>query len=248
MHTSGAHCHTSGHAAASHATPCHTSTHAAAPHSNGAGFDPHVPHPSSSHNKGVQRPRSSSAAPPYSRNVPVPLEDPFLDVDAPVEYFHPDGNGMRKGVRGAAAARMNMPPVGMIAPDDPMALGRIANADPFGDGMVLEDGVFSPLPPRPLLRRGLQIPSRISHITWGFSFPRILAAQGVEEGQWRLFKHELKSFAAMDWRQWVEVIGISHFVVGHFINPIVGECDSMARSGFKFADEEDRSYCRVENA
>ncbi len=237
MHGSGGHPSCAPHPSCG---PGHTSGHAAAPHSNDAGGEGHVPHPSSSHKNRFQRLRSRSAAqlPLYSRNVP--LEDPFRDAGAPIEYYYPDGNGMRKGVRAPSA--------GMIAPDDPMALGRAGNADPFADGMVLDYGVPVPLPPRPLLRRGLQIPSRISHITWGFSFPRILAAQGVEEGQWRLFKHELKSFAAMDWRQWVEVIAISHFVVGHFINPIVGEYASMAGTRFGFADEEARSYCRVENA
>ena len=56
------------------------------------------------------------------------------------------------------------------------------------------------------LKRGLQIPSRISHITWGFHLPPVLAKAGVEKAQWRLFTREVKNHAAMSKAQWCTVL------------------------------------------
>ena len=151
-----------------------------------------------SHNDGVQELGSNSATelPPYSGNPS--LDDPFRD--ARVGYFHPNGNGT------ATATQMDPPPV------------PTANTDPFASAMVLDDSLPLPLPPRPSgLSRGLQIPSRVSIITWGFSFPKILAEQGVSKPQWRSFKHQLEKFARLSFSQVVTVFGselLAHYVLG----------------------------------
>ena len=163
-----------------------------------------------SHNDGVQEPGPSSAAglPPYSGNPS--LDDPFRDGDAHVGYFYPNGNGMQKGLKSATATQMDPPPV------------PIANIDPFASAMDLDESLPLPLPPRPSgLSRGLQIPSRVSLITWGFSFPEILAEQGVSKSQWRSFKHQLEDFARLSFTQVMTVFG-SELLMHHVLGPIPG--------------------------
>ncbi|KAL2038791.1 hypothetical protein N7G274_008549 [Stereocaulon virgatum] len=54
-----------------------------------------------------------------------------------------------------------------------------------------------PVLPQTRLRRGLQVPSRISHITWGFRLPLALVDVGVGKEQWKTFTHEIKRHARM---------------------------------------------------
>ena len=179
-------------------------------------------HPSSSQNDGVQEPGSSSASelPPYIRNTP--LGNPFRDGDAPGGYFYPNSNDMQKGPKSAPSTHADPPPTTTGTLLDTLPPAPITNADPFVDTMVLDEGLSPPLPPRPSgLKRGLQIPSRVSLITWGFRFPEILAEQGVSKPQWRNFKHELETFARMSASQWITVAAID-ILICHF-GPISGE-------------------------
>lgn len=183
-----------------------TSIPNAAPDAHQADVAPSL-HGSSSHGTSVQEPklRSASQPPPYSRNTP--LDDPFRDGDA--IFLKKDG---MQGVPTPATA------IHVDPPREPSA-----HTNPFISEVVIDESLRPPLPPRPAgLRRGLQIPSRVSHITWGFGFPTILAEQGVTKAQWRLFKHELESFARMTWSQSFEVMGY-HIMVHHFVGPIPGQ-------------------------
>ena len=160
-------------------------------------------HQSSSHDDGVEVIASSSAAepPPYSRNAP--LDDPFRD--------YANGNGMQKGLKRATTADAEPTTAMLIKP-----LPAVP-AD-----MVLDEGLPPPLPYQPSgLSRGLQIPSRVSLITWGFSFPKVLPEQGVSKEHWRLFKHELETFAYLTTSQRLTVIGYG-YLVSHVFGGIPG--------------------------
>ena len=186
-------------------------------------------HQSSSQNHDVQEPESSSASkpPPYFRNSP--LEDPFRDGDAPVGYFYPNDNGIQKGLKAATATHLDPAPATTVTLVDPPPPVPIVNSDPFVGGMVLDEDLPPPLPLRPSgLRRGLQIPSRVSHITFGFSFPEVLAEEGVNKEQWRLFKHELETFACLSISQHINVMGCG-FLVGHFFGPLLCQYMKPAR-------------------
>ena len=163
-------------------------------------------HQSSSHDNGVKVIASSSASepPPYSRNSL--LDDPFRD--------YANGNGMQKGLKPATTtdAEPALPTTAMLIEPLPAV----------PTDMVLDEGLPSPLPYQPIgLSRGLQIPSRVSLITWGFSFPKVLPEQGVSKEQWRLFKHELEKFAFMTMSQHLAVVGYG-YLVGHFFGGIPG--------------------------
>ena len=163
-------------------------------------------HQSSSHDDGVEGIASSSAAepPPYSRNAP--LEDPFRD--------YANGNGMQKGSKPATTTdeETALPTTAMLI--------RPLPAVPTD--MVLDEGLPPPLPYQPSgLIRGLQIPSRVSLITWGFSFPKVLPEQGVSKEQWRLFKYELETFAYLTTSQLLTVVGYG-YLVGHVFGGIPG--------------------------
>ena len=102
------------------------------------------------------------------------------------------------------------------SPADPPPPLPSANDDPFSSG----------------LRRGLHIPSRASHITWGFSFPEMLAEQGVTKPQWKLFTRELTAFASMSIGQWATVLACSSglgIVFGYIAIP-PGQSSSAASS------------------
>ena len=177
---------------------------------------------SSSHNSGVQGLASSSASepPPYLRNTA--FDDPFRDTNAPVGFFYPNSNGMQKGLRSSTATHLETQPITTVALVDPLPSGSNANADPFLHRMIVDASLLPTLPPQPSgLQRGLQIPTRVSLITWGFSFPKILPEQGVSKKQWRLFKHELEEFARLRISQLITIIGW-HILIGHFFGPIPG--------------------------
>ena len=162
--------------------------------------------PSSSQNDGVQEAESSNASelPPYIRNTP--LDRPFRDGDTPRGFFCPNSNGVHTGLNTATASHTDPPPATTATLLDTLPPATVADNDPFVDTMVLDESLPPPLSPRPSgLKRGLQIPSRVSAITCGFSFPEILADQGVSKTQWRMFKHELETFARLSLSQWITV-------------------------------------------
>ena len=182
---------------------------------------------SSSHNNDVQEAESSSASklPPYSGKSP--LRDPFRDGDAPVGCFYADGNGMHNGLNSATATGLDPVPATTATFLDPLPQEPSANTNPFLGDMLLDEDLPPPLPPRPSgLIRGLQIPSRVSLITWGFGFPEILAEQGVNKKQWRSFKHELEAFARMGIFDYIAIMGCQ-YIIGHFFTPVPGEDINM---------------------
>ena len=162
------------------------------------------PHESSSQHNEVETVASSSTTepPPYSRNAAP--DDPFRD--------YANSNGTQKGLKRVATE-----------PALPTTATLIGPLPAVSTEMVLDEGLLPPpLPYRPpVLSRGLQIPSRVSLITWGFSFPKILAEQGVSEEHWRLFKHELETFARMTISQRLSVAGYG-FLCGYFLGLIPG--------------------------
>lgn len=164
-------------------------------------------HEASSQDNGVEEIASSSAAqpPPYSRNAA--LDDPFRDYS--------NSNGMQKGLKRATTTDAE--------PTLPTRAILIEPLPALPTEMVLDEDLPSPLPYRPSgLSRGLQIPSRVSLITWGFSFPKVLPEQGVSKEQWRLFKHELETFAGLTMSQQLTVIGYG-FMVSHIFGAIPGQ-------------------------
>lgn len=169
---------------------------------------------------------STAEPPPYSRNGP--LEDPFRDGDTSVDNFYANGNGMRKGLKAVATADAEpaLPTTAVLI--EPVPAEPADNALPFSHAMVFDEELSAPIPPRPFgLSRGLQIPSRVSLITWGFSFPKALPEQGVSKEQWRYFKHQLESFANLTLTQRFTVVGYS-YLVGHFFGPIPGQSMNTA--------------------
>lgn len=194
------------------------------------------PHLSSTHSNGVQGPGSSdsSVPPPYTRNSP--LDAPLRDGHAPVVHIYSNCNGTQNGLQPATAAHMDPSPARMTTHVDPITPVPAADARPFAVEMVLNESLLTPpsLPTRAFgLRRGLQIPSRVSIITWGFSLPKVLAEQGVTKSYWRLFKHELEDFARMSVSQWVTVIAYGQGIGLFFglFGSIPGQSFSTARSG-----------------
>lgn len=156
----------------------------------------------------------ASVSPPDARNSP--LDQPFRDGDASMKYYDPNGNDMHKAAQPGTAAHTS--PLRTVTANlvDPVPT---ANADPVPVNMMPDDRVSPPptLPARPSgLRRGLQIPSRVGVITWGFSLPKVLAEQGVNKPQWTMFSHELQAFAWMSKSQWVTVIAC-HVGIGHIM-------------------------------
>lgn len=185
---------------------------------------------SSTYNNGVQGPESSNSLgpPPYTKNAP--LDDPFRGGDAHVGYFYPKSKGVQKDFRPATATRVDLPSA-TTTPLEPLPPVPTDDADSFAVDVVLDGSLLppQPLPARPSgLKRGLQIPSRVSLITWGFSFPPVLAEQGVTKSQWKLFKHELKAFARLSLGQWVTVIACTQGVSLLF-GQIIGQFSSAIR-------------------
>ena len=76
---------------------------------------------------------------------------------------------------------------------------------------------LNPRPPKAVLRRGLQIPTRISFITSGFHLPSTLCDAGVDRARWKAFTSEVKGYGSMSKSQWANVLGCS-FAVGLVID------------------------------
>ena len=172
-------------------------------------------HESSSRDNEVEVVASSSTTepPPYSRNAA--LDDPFRD--------YANSNGMQKGLKRVATE-----------PALPTTATLIGPLPAGSTDMVLDDSLLPPpLPYRPsVLSRGLQIPSRVSLITWGFSYPKILTEQGVSEEHWRLFKHELETFARLTISQHLTVAGCG-FLIGYFLGLLPGWCMNTTSLRFR---------------
>lgn len=129
--------------------------------------------------------------------VPVPSEI-VLDegLPSPLPYRPADlSRGLQNGLN-PATTELGLPTTSIVRRPLPAAPTEV----------VLDEGLPSPLPYRPPgLSRGLQIPSRVSLITWGFSFPKVLLEHGVSKHHWRLFKHELEKFAGLSVSQHLTV-------------------------------------------
>ncbi len=202
-------------------TSAATSEKRAAPDPNDANVQSNalILHPSSTNNNSAQEPESSnsSAPPPYVRNTP--LDNPFRDGEAPAGDFYLNGNSVPKGIQSTTASHHD------ASLADPLPPVPSANDDPFAVDLVLNESLLSRPPllaQSSGLRRGLHIPSRASHITWGFSFPEILAEQGVTKTQWKSFMHEVKAFASMSIGQWAACLACSSglgIVFGYFAIP-----------------------------
>ena len=99
-------------------------------------------------------------------------------------------------------------------PIDKSDLGssEIANADV--QSIHANPGVpHNPHPPKAVLKRGLQIPTRIGNITSGFRLPPTLCNAGVNRARWKAFTREVKACGSMSKSQWASVIGCS-FALG----------------------------------
>ena len=176
--------------------------------------------PSSTRKNGDQRPGPSnpSKSPSYARDIP--FEIPFQN-----------GDGVQEGFQPSPAKKLDPTPTAAIV--IPLPPVPSPNDDPFTVETVLDDSLspLAPFPTRPPgLMRGLQIPSRISLISWGFSFPKILLEHGVSKLHWRQFKHELKKFAHMSFGQWAQVLVSSHAVGAVFGQPAGQSLDRVIRS------------------
>ena len=57
-----------------------------------------------------------------------------------------------------------------------------------------------------LLSRGLQVPSRGKTITRGFDYPTSLAESGVTAKDWEAFNDEIRSYAKLSRKQWLETV------------------------------------------
>lgn len=184
-------------------------------------------HPSSTHQNVVQEPEPSYSSRPPSYTTTVPFDESFGNGDA----IYPNSIGTQTGLQGRTATPMEPPPAAVAATVDPLPLMPTANADPSALEMVLDESLPTPppLPARPSgLERGLQIPSRGSVITWGFSLPKILAERGVTKKQWKRFSHELKRFARMRMSQLLTVLACE-VCVHNIFGPVVGQSPRTAR-------------------
>ena len=57
-----------------------------------------------------------------------------------------------------------------------------------------------------VLPRGLQVPSRGKTITRGFEYPAALAETGVTAKVWEAFNDEIRSYAKLSRKQWLETV------------------------------------------
>lgn len=160
---------------------------------------------SSLHPSSGQEPEPSYSSRPPSYITKAPYEDSFGKADA----IYPSSSSMQTGSEAMTVTPMAPPPAAMTSPVDPLSPMHPADADSSALEMVLNESLPTPppLPTQPSgLERGLQISSRGSVITWGFSLPKILAERGVTKKQWKRFSHELKRFARMRMSQLLTVL------------------------------------------
>ena len=184
-------------------------------------------HASSSRSSPLLKPESrrTSLPPAYSRKSP--LDNPFSDQHATERGSSLDKEGVQEILTGATATCVGSTP-------QPSAPGN-----PVISEVIIEEDLIPPLPSQPAgIQRGLQIPSRVSRITYGFKFPKILLEHGVTRAAFRIFKHELEAFAHLTWSQHFKVWGC-HIVAEHFLGPIPGKLrDERGNFPSKMADVE----------
>ena len=110
---------------------------------------------------------------------------------------------------------------------DKNSLGSPAIAETEVQSIHSTPGVsLNPRLPKAVLKRGLQIPTRISYITSGFRLPPTLYDAGVDRAQWKAFTREVKGCGSMSKSQWACVLGYS-FGVGLLVDlsiaPLLGQ-------------------------
>ena len=184
-------------------------------------------HPSSTQQHVVQELEASYSSRPPSYTTNAPFEDSFGNGDA----IDPNSNSMQTGLQDTTATPIDPPPAAMAAAVDPLPPMPTVDADSSALEIVLDESLPTPppLPAQPsVLERGLQIPSRGSVITWGFSLPKILAERGVTKKEWKRFSHELKRFARMRMSQLLTVLACE-VCVHNVFGPIVGQSPRPAR-------------------
>ncbi|KAL2005173.1 hypothetical protein VTN00DRAFT_3023 [Thermoascus crustaceus] len=81
----------------------------------------------------------------------------------------------------------------------------ISENRPFLPPAVLSEPGFAA---ESLLTRGLQVPSKSSHITSGFSYPSILSCYNISESDWTHFTREITQEASLSNRQWTTALGM----------------------------------------
>ena len=103
-------------------------------------------------------------------------------------------------------------------PIDKSDLGSSEIAHPDAQSIHAKPEVpHNPRPPKAVLKRGLQIPTRISYITSGFRLPPTLCDAGVDRARWKAFTREVKACGSMSKTQWASVIGCS-FALGLLVD------------------------------
>ena len=83
-----------------------------------------------------------------------------------------------------------------------------------------------PQPAKAMLKRGLQIPTRISYITSGFRLPPTLRDAGVDLARWKAFTREVKGYGSMSKSQWASVLGWS-FAVGLYVDCFIAPLGTL---------------------
>lgn len=113
-----------------------------------------------------------------------------------------------------------------------------------------QDVSINPRPPKAVLKRGLQIPTRISYITSGFHLPPTLCDAGVDRAQWKAFTREVKAYGSMSKSQWATVLG-SSFAVGLWVDlllPGAGQLVVVPICAHKKRRNKERDNFRVASA
>ena len=174
-------------------------------------------------------------------------EDRFSDD---VNRFQEDSGQRSLDGNGYLKLPKDPPPYysGCATPIDTSDLGssEIANADV--QSIHAKPGVpHNPRPPKAVLKRGLQIPTRISYITSGFQLPPTLCDAGVDRARWKAFTREVKACGSMSKSQWASVIGCSlalGLLVDFFILPGAGQLVVAPLHGHKKRKTQERANFR----
>ena len=106
---------------------------------------------------------------------------------------------------------------------------------------------LKPRPPKAVLKRGLQIPTRISYITSGFRLPPTLCDAGVDRARWKAFTREVKGYGSMSKSQWASMLGINLAVgiIVDFVVPGAGQLVVVPVLNHKGRRNKERDNFRV---
>lgn len=93
------------------------------------------------------------------------------------------------------------------------------------------------------LSRGLQIPSKSSHLTSGFEYPAVLAQYNISEQDWTQFTREITQHAKLTSAQWRNVVGagIGTMAIGLIIIGFMGAVPAAMVARRKRANQESRN-------